>query len=88
MVAPFFHKRFLWLTTNTKRWSKALRRNSKKIKKKTNKKSLTERAKKFGMDLFKIKKKKKKMRGSNVHRQPMIKRGDAESKQRSYVNIR
>ena len=61
---------------------KGFEKKFKKDKKKTNKKSLTERAKKFGMDLFKIKKKKKKMRGSNVHRQPMIKRGDAESKQK------
>lgn len=62
---------------------KGFEKKFKKDKKKTKKKSLTERAKKFGMDLFKIKK-KKKMRGSNVHRQPMIKRGDVESKQKKF----
>ena len=39
---------------------KGFEKKFKKDKKKTNKKSLTERAKKFGMDLFKIKRRRKR----------------------------
>lgn len=51
-------------------------------------KEAAKKLKKLGMDMLKIKGgNKKKMRGSNVHRQPMIRRGDPESKQKKLKKV-